>query len=377
MEHYQSGHMYFSLKDKNAAVKTVMFRSSAARLKFRPANGMAVVVNGRISVFERDGQYQLYADSMEPAGAGVLAEAYERLKEKLAKEGLFDPLKKKSLPRYPKKIGVVTARDGAAVRDILNILSRRWSMAEVVFAPVPVQGVGASAAIAAAVAELNRLHACDLIIVGRGGGSLEDLWAFNEETLVRAVAASDIPIVSAVGHETDFTLCDFAADLRAPTPSAAAELAVPDREEEWGVLRSLAERLTRGIAGELSRREAELEHLTKKTDRRRLTGQIENHMQYCDSLQTRLRLGVERAVETAAGEFSRQVSALDALSPLKVLARGYAICEKDGKTLTGAAGLRAGDEIAVTFLDGRAACRVDGVEQRSDGRNSAGGRAAT
>ena len=230
--HYRTGHFYFSLKDENAVIRAVMFRSSAQRLKFLPQDGMRVIVRGRVSLYERDGQYQLYVDDLQPDGVGALNLAYEQLKEKLSKEGLFAPERKKTLPRYPMRVGVVTSPTGAAVRDIINVLSRRFPLAQIILQPVQVQGADAPGQIADAIRLFNEKKAADVLIVGRGGGSLEELWAFNEEEVARAVAASEIPVVSAVGHETDFTICDFAADLRAPTPSAAAELCVPDAQGE-------------------------------------------------------------------------------------------------------------------------------------------------
>ena len=230
--HYRTGHFYFSLKDENAVIRAVMFRSSAQRLKFLPQDGMRVIVRGRVSLYEWDGQYQLYVDDLQPDGVGALNLAYEQLKEKLSKEGLFAPERKKTLPRYPMRVGVVTSPTGAAVRDIINVLSRRFPLAQIILQPVQVQGADAPGQIADAIRLFNEKKAADVLIVGRGGGSLEELWAFNEEEVARAVAASEIPVVSAVGHETDFTICDFAADLRAPTPSAAAELCVPDAQGE-------------------------------------------------------------------------------------------------------------------------------------------------
>ena len=297
---------------------------------FRPENGMRVVLTGRVSVFERDGQYQLYAESLIPAGEGALAIAFAQLREKLAKEGLFDDTRKKPIPRFPHKIGVVTAKSGAAVRDILQILNRRWPMAQVVLSPVLVQGAGAAASIAAALKQLNLAGQCDVLIVGRGGGSMEDLWAFNEEIVVRAVADSVIPVISAVGHETDFTLCDFAADLRAPTPSAAAELAVPNQTEIAETIASLRFALRREMDGYLSSRQYALSLLSPQANRRRILNTIDNQTQYCDSLQTRLQTAVSHRRDAAQNTFGEAVSRLEALSPLKVLSRGYALCEKEG-----------------------------------------------
>ena len=230
-DHYKTGHFYFTLKDSDAQIKAVMFRQNALRVKFKPENGLKVIVRGRVSLYEAAGSYQVFVDDMQPDGVGALNLAFEQLKERLQKEGLFDEAHKKPLPRYPQRIGVITSETGAAVQDILNILGRRFPYAEVVLAPVLVQGDGAPEQMIAALQDFNRLQNADVIIIGRGGGSAEDLWAFNDENLAYAVYRSEIPVISAVGHETDFTICDFVADLRAPTPSAAAELAVPDQTE--------------------------------------------------------------------------------------------------------------------------------------------------
>ena len=230
-DHYQSGHFYFSLKDNKSVVKAIMFAGFARRVKFRPQNGMKVIVRGRVTVYETSGVYQVYVEDMQPDGVGALNLAFEQLKEKLLKEGLFDTKTKKSLPKYPQKVGVITSETGAVFWDIQNVMKRRFPLAEIVFQPVLVQGEGAAEQIIGAIKEFNEDALCDVLIVARGGGSIEDLWAFNDENLARAIADSKIPIVSAVGHETDFTICDFVADLRAPTPSAAAELVVPDAQK--------------------------------------------------------------------------------------------------------------------------------------------------
>ena len=365
VQHYKSGHLYFSLKDENAAIKAVMFRTDAVKLRFRPENGMRVVLTGRVSVFERDGQYQLYAESLIPAGEGALAIAFAQLREKLAKEGLFDDTRKKPIPRFPHKIGVVTAKSGAAVRDILQILNRRWPMAQVVLSPVLVQGAGAAASIAAALKQLNLAGQCDVLIVGRGGGSMEDLWAFNEEIVVRAVADSVIPVISAVGHETDFTLCDFAADLRAPTPSAAAELAVPNQTEMAETVFSLRGQLRRAADGYLSSRQYALSLVSPQANRRRILNTIDNQMQYCDSLQTRLQTAVSHRRDAAQNAFGEAVSRLEALSPLKVLSRGYALCEKEGAAVDSIQKLQQGDRVSLRFWDGSADCEVIQTEEKS------------
>ena len=257
--HYRTGHLYFTLKDDSAAVRAVMFNSSAKRLKFMPEDGMKVIARGRVSVYEASGQYQLYVDDMQPDGVGALNLAYEQLKEKLQKEGLFSELHKKPLPPYPEKVGVITSPTGAAVRDIINVLGRRFPYAEIVFCPVLVQGDGAHLQLTDAVNLFNSERAADVIIIGRGGGSIEDLWEFNDEGLARAVYNSEIPVISAVGHETDFTICDFVADMRAPTPSAAAELAVPDANELQYALSALKNRMFLNVSSGIADRRSRLE----------------------------------------------------------------------------------------------------------------------
>ena len=262
--HYRTGHLYFTLKDDSAAVRAVMFNSSAKRLKFMPEDGMKVIARGRVSVYEASGQYQLYVDDMQPDGVGALNLAYEQLKEKLQKEGLFSEQHKKPLPPYPEKVGVITSPTGAAVRDIINVLGRRFPYAEIVFCPVLVQGDGAHLQLTDAVNMFNSERAADVIIIGRGGGSIEDLWEFNDEGLARAVYNSEIPVISAVGHETDFTICDFVADMRAPTPSAAAELAVPDANELQYALSALKNRMFLNVSSGIADRRSRLEYLTSK-----------------------------------------------------------------------------------------------------------------
>ena len=257
--HYKTGHYYMTIKDDSSSIKAVMFRTANMRLKFMPENSMKVIIRGRVSVFERDGQYQLYIDDMQPDGTGALSLAFEQLKERLAKEGLFDSEKKKSIPAYPMRVGVVTSPTGAAIRDIINVISRRFPLAELVLCPVAVQGDYAAPQIKAAIELFNVEKAADVLIVGRGGGSVEELWAFNEEIVARAVAASEIPVISAVGHETDFTICDFAADLRAPTPSAAAELAVPDTLQQKEMLLSAFRRMDSAVSDKIASQRAKLE----------------------------------------------------------------------------------------------------------------------
>ncbi len=359
--HYRTGHFYFTVKDEEAAVKAVMFRTANQRLRFTPENTMRVICRGRISVFERDGAYQLYVDEMVPDGVGDLSIAFEQLKKKLAAEGLFDESRKKPVPRFPCRVGVITSPTGAAVRDIINILSRRFPLAQMVFCPVTVQGDNAAPEIAAAIELMNSRKAADVLIVGRGGGSQEDLWAFNEELTVRAVAASEIPVISAVGHETDVTLCDFAADLRAPTPSAAAELAVPDKEEELRSLRQNRERMTVAVSGRTAACRAILLALQSGLESR-------SPLAYLGDLRVR----TDRALMTAEGTVQNRLAAersrwgalcaaLDAMNPAKVLSRGYAFTERGGRVLSSAAGAAVGDELTVHYADGSLNCTVTDV----------------
>ena len=320
--HYKSGHLYMSLKDEGAVVKAVMFRGSAAKLQFRPENGMKVIVRARVSLYEKDGAFQLYIEEMQPDGVGALQVAYEQLKARLQAEGLFAQERKRPLPRYPGRVGVITSPTGAAVRDILNVLSRRYPLAQVVFIPVLVQGEGAPPQLVKALEEMNARRAADVIILGRGGGSIEELWAFNDERVARAVAASRIPVISAVGHETDFTICDFAADLRAPTPSAAAELAVPDTAallQRLSQLHTLSERALR------SRLRAEQDRLAGIRSKRCLASPlfyVEEQAMRLDYVTRAFAGAAQVGVSRADRRLAALAGKLDALSPLKVLGRG-------------------------------------------------------
>ena len=355
--HYRSGHLYFSLKDEKAVLKAVMFSSSARRLRFRPSDGMKVLCRGRISLYEASGQYQLYVDDMQPDGLGALNLAYEQLKTRLEKEGLFDAARKRPIPRYPRRVGVITSPTGAAVRDICQILGRRWPMAEIVFCPVLVQGEGAAPQLVEALARMNRIDGVDTIIIGRGGGSLEDLWAFNEESVARAVAASKIPVISAVGHETDFTICDFVADLRAPTPSAAAELAVPDQMEEKMLVESAWYTLKTDLNGVLSRKKLELDSLTARRCLREPLEPVQREKDELEHLTRRLTAGVSLSVSRGKEELSRLTGMLDGLSPLKVLSRGYTLAQTEaGEPIRSVSELQEGEVFRLRFMDGEARC---------------------
>lgn len=362
--HYRTGHLYFTLKDDSAAVRAVMFNSSAKRLKFMPEDGMKVIARGRVSVYEASGQYQLYVDDMQPDGVGALNLAYEQLKEKLQKEGLFSELHKKPLPPYPEKVGVITSPTGAAVRDIINVLGRRFPYAEIVFCPVLVQGDGAHLQLTDAVNLFNSERAADVIIIGRGGGSIEDLWEFNDEGLARAVYNSDIPVISAVGHETDFTICDFVADMRAPTPSAAAELAVPDANELQYALSALKNRTFLNVSSGIADRRSRLEYLTSKGALKSPDEMLSNRSQRLDTAFSKMLSSYENRIGGKKVEFISAATALSKLDPMSVLMRGFAfVSDKNGKNVYSSQALAKGDKINVRFHDGSAVCEVKEITQ--------------
>lgn len=362
--HYRTGHLYFTLKDDSSAVRAVMFNSSAKRLKFMPEDGMKVIARGRVSVYEASGQYQLYVDDMQPDGVGALNLAYEQLKEKLQKEGLFSELHKKPLPPYPEKVGVITSPTGAAVRDIINVLGRRFSYAEIVFCPVLVQGDGAHLQLTDAVNLFNSERAADVIIIGRGGGSIEDLWEFNDEGLARAVYNSEIPVISAVGHETDFTICDFVADMRAPTPSAAAELAVPDANELQYALSTLKNRMFLNVSSGIADRRSRLEYLTSKGALKSPDEMLSNRSQRLDTAFSKMLSSYENRIGGKKVEFISAATALSKLDPMSVLMRGFAfVSDKNGKNVYSSQALAKGDKINVRFHDGSAVCEVKEITQ--------------
>ena len=362
--HYRTGHLYFTLKDDSAAVRAVMFNSSAKRLKFMPEDGMKVIARGRVSVYEASGQYQLYVDDMQPDGVGALNLAYEQLKEKLQKEGLFSELHKKPLPPYPEKVGVITSPTGAAVRDIINVLGRRFPYAEIVFCPVLVQGDGAHLQLTDAVNMFNSERAADVIIIGRGGGSIEDLWEFNDEGLARAVYNSEIPVISAVGHETDFTICDFVADMRAPTPSAAAELAVSDANELQYALSALKNRMFLNVSSGIADRRSRLEYLTSKGALKSPDEMLSNRSQRLDTAFSKMLSSYENRIGGKKVEFISAATALSKLDPMSVLMRGFAfVSDKSGKNVYSSQALAKGDKINVRFHDGSAACEVKAITQ--------------
>lgn len=358
---HSSGHMYMSLKDDKGVMRAVMFRSAAAKLTFKPENGMKVIASGRVSVYERDGQYQMYIDSMRLDGVGDLHIAFEQLKAKLHAEGLFDPAHKKPLPKYPKKIGVVTAPTGAAIRDILNILSRRFSYSDVVLYPVLVQGEQAAQSIVQAIRYFNETRMADVLIVGRGGGSIEDLWAFNEEIVARAVYESEIPIVSAVGHEVDFTIADFAADLRAPTPSAAAELVVPSQAELREKFLNVYKRLYTCSMRIVENHRLRLNYCAEKQVLRNPVMRINEERLHLDHMSRMFENAYQKILENKKQRLQLSVSKLDSLSPLGTLSRGFAVAKaEDGTVLKSVSAVKAGDRIRVVLKDGELQTIVEG-----------------
>ncbi|MEL4106205.1 exodeoxyribonuclease VII large subunit [Oscillospiraceae bacterium WX1] len=345
---YPSGHHYFTLKDGEGTLRCVFFKSSVARLRFRPENGMKVIVFGRVTVFPRDGAYQLYVGDMTPDGVGDLYIAFEQLKEKLLQEGLFDPSHKKPLPRFPGTIAVITSSAGAAVRDIIRVLGKRWPMAKVVILPVRVQGAEAPPEISGAIRYANKYSVADLIITGRGGGSLEDLWAFNDERVVRAIFDSQIPVISAVGHEPDVTISDFVADLRAATPSNAAELAVPEASEMRAALRQTDIRMLQAVTRELKMLRRRVLDLSEKRVLQSPKNTIDDKRLLLDHAATRLGAAAAGKLSVSRARFASLAAALDAMSPLKVLGRGYAIVTSaDGAVVKSASDVKPGDRIRI------------------------------
>lgn len=356
---YPSGHHYFSLKDESGSIRCVMFRREAGMLRFRPENGMKIIAFGRVTVFPRDGQYQLYVDAMTSDGVGDLHVAFEQLKAKLYNEGLFAPEHKQPLPRFPGRIALVTSSAGAAVRDMLRILKARWPMAEVCVVPVRVQGSEAAGEIAGAIRWVNEHALAELIITGRGGGSMEDLWAFNEEIVARAIYASEIPVISAVGHEPDVTISDFVADLRAATPSNAAELAVPDQAEVRDRLRQLSIRMEQALSGRIHTLQGRLEQISRRKALQDPMAGIRDRRVLVDYQRTRLASALERKIGTSRERFTHMAATLDAISPLKVLSRGYAIAKtQQGHLIRRIGEVNPGDAIRLRVSDGEIHCIV-------------------
>lgn len=359
---YPSGHHYFTLKDAESSLRCVMFKGNASKLRFTPENGMSVTAVGRVTVYPRDGAYQLYSSDLLPEGMGALHVAFEQLKDKLSKEGLFDPSHKKPIPRYPQTIAVITSSAGAAVRDIIRVLGKRWPMSKVVILPVRVQGEEAPVEITGAIRYANRYKVGDLIITGRGGGSIEDLWAFNDERVARAIYESDIPVISAVGHEPDVTISDYVADLRAATPSNAAELAVPDQSELKENLYAFDIRTSQAMGKKLSQMKARIEDLASRRVMQAPTAYVDQKRMELDRRAIALSSRYERALSEKKHEYVRLAASLEALSPLKVLSRGYSVVTgAEGRTLTNAESAKVGDSIKVSLSKGALMCQVDEV----------------
>lgn len=361
--HYRSGHFYMSLKDENAVIKAVMFKNSARRLSFLPENGMKVIAFGRASLYDRDGQYQFYIDDMQPDGLGALHAAFEQLKAKLEAQGLFDESRKKKLPPYPERIGVITSPDGAALQDILNILKRRWPVAKVTLLPVLVQGSGAAEQICRALNYISAKNNVDVVVVGRGGGSIEDLWSFNDENVAKSIAACKIPVVSAVGHETDYTIADFAADMRAPTPSAAAELVSPDVEDVLDEIKSLSDSMNRAVRRTLDCCEHRLLNAVSSPAMKEPSNAVKAHRIKLESLRNALSDKTLNRLLLEKNRFGTLVSKLDALSPLKVLSRGYAIAGNENGVISSIDKLS--ENFKLRLCDGEASCKVLKISKKA------------
>lgn len=361
---YPSGHHYFTLKDSESSLRCVMFKSSAVKLRFRPESGMGVTAYGRIAVYPRDGTYQLYCTGLMPEGAGDLQVAFEQLKAQLAAEGLFDRAHKKPLPAFPGCIAIITSSAGAAVHDMIRILSHRWPMAQVVLLPVRVQGVEAPPEIVGAIRYANEFKVADVIITGRGGGSIEDLWAFNDERVARAIYASELPVISAVGHEPDVTISDYVADARASTPSNAAEIVVPDQRDIRDALESFSIRQDQALRKKLMSLSQQLDAYRSKRVMTDPAAHIDNRRISLDHARDRLVAAEERNLASAQQRFVGLAAALDAMSPLRVLGRGYAIAEDgQGRAIKSVKSLSPGDTLTVELCDGRADCLVRAVKE--------------
>ena len=365
---YPSGHHYFTLKDSESSLRCVMFRASASRLRFRPENGMRVFASGSLRIYPRDGAYQLYCNGIVPDGVGDLQIAFEQLKQKLYAEGLFDESHKKALPAFPKRIAIVTSSAGAAVHDMLRIFRQRWPMTKLLLLPVRVQGMEAPAEIASAIRYANRHQIADLIITGRGGGSLEDLWAFNDERVARAIYASEIPVISAVGHEPDITISDFVADRRASTPSNAAEIAVPDHREMEEYIRGIGVRLDQSVLRDLQKRRQQLGSLKNRGVLRDASSFVDLRRMDVDRITARLVSAGQKQIAERRQALVQSAAALDAMSPLKVLSRGYVVADKgNGEIVRSLKQLSKGELLELLFTDGKASCMVEELEDYHSG----------
>ena len=365
--HFSSGHFYFTLKDNDAAIRCVMFRAYASAVKFRPEDGMEVILTGRVSIYERDGQYQFYAEEMHNAGQGDISVRFEQIKKKLAEEGLFDEESKRPIPKFPENIAVVTSNTGAAVQDIMNILSRRYPLARVIMCPVAVQGELAVPDMVNTLERIYALNNVDLIIIGRGGGSIEDLWAFNSEALARKIYESPIPVISAVGHETDFTICDFVADLRAPTPSAAAELAVPNSAELKNKIEKLQSNMCSLLRAKYNYCATRFDAVTASPMLKKpLDALIFDRYEHLDKLSEKIFTLTEKKINEREKQFSLLSSVLETLSPLKVINRGYAVAEANGEIVKSIYQVKIGDSLNLRLNDGRLTCQITEKEQTNE-----------
>ncbi len=365
LKYHSSGHLYFTLKDGEAEISAVMFRSAAMNLKMVARDGMQVVAFGRVSVYEKGGKCQLYVSAMLDNGIGALQLEYERLKKQLEAEGFFDNDKKRPLPKFPKCIGIITSPTGAAVRDMINVTGRRWPSAKILLYPALVQGEQAPASLCAGLDLLNATEECDVIIIGRGGGSIEDLWAFNDERVVRRVAASEAPIISAVGHETDFTLCDFAADLRAPTPSAAAELAVPDRDEMRIRLDELLGRIENASMRIVNFKREKFSSVAKRLELLSPSGRLAVEKKDLERVKVKLNQGIERIVQKRREALSVYSAKLVAINPLAVLSRGYSYTQREETVISSVNQIKSGDVVNIRFADGSASAEIISVNENN------------
>ena len=357
-KHHYTGHMYFTLKDEKSLIKCIMFKSYTANLRFVPKDGIKVIVLGTVSVFERDGVYQIYCKAMQEDGLGSLHVAYEELKAKLQQEGLFDENHKKPIPKMPECIGVLTSNTGAVIRDIINVSTRRNPNVHIRLMPVPVQGEGAAVKIAKAINIMNEKKFADVLILARGGGSLEDLWPFNEEIVARAIYDSELPVISAVGHETDFSISDFVADLRAPTPSAAAELAVPNISDITVKLENLNMRYKNALKKKIEIMRLRYEKCMMNRVFRNPLQNIHDRYIYLDRINKSMQSNIVNRVQVSKTEMVELITKLDSLSPLKTLARGYTIVQKDGAMVKSVASLNVGDEVSIRLIDGNSKAKI-------------------
>ena len=371
-DHYKSGHFYFTLKEGDCAIKAVMFASYAKNVPFRPKNGMAVIVRGSVSLYERDGSYQLYVYDMQPEGKGSLQLAYEQLLQKLKSEGLFDEERKRPIPRFPERVGLITSDTGAALHDMLNIITRRYPPAQLILYPALVQGKSAPASLIRGLEYFNRNHSCDVIIIGRGGGSLEDLWAFNDENLVRAVAASEIPVISAVGHETDVTLCDFAADLRAPTPSAAAELAVPDASMLLKQIQRREQELQNLMQYKLFAARQYFDSVMQRESLKNSKVYLEEKRRRLSEHQAFLQNDMAHRLNNCREQLAAKSEQLSLLNPWNQLQRGWSLTENAaGQRLSSVTQTASGQVLITTLSDGQIVSRVESVKPNKNSTKGA------